>query len=459
MIDKFKALARSSLVYGLGNYAANKAAFNASLRVCTPLTSDTHGTVYFGVRAGSANPLGIGNAIAAVDASGNGRFVSVSAATSGASTQVVMNCAPALSADESTLYIGTRSNSGTPGYLVALATADFATRGIALLRDPVTLSPAFLSGDGTASPMVGPDGKVYYGVLENPSGSNGARGWLLAFDATLAATGPPGSFGWDDTPSLVPASAVPSYAGASPYLLMTKYNSYAGIGPGDGVNQIAILDPGDTQPDVRTPATIMKEVLVIAGVTPDLEQRPAYPQAVREWCINTALVDPFTHSVLAGSEDGVLYRWSLATNSFSESITLTPGIGEAYTPTVSGPDGQVYAINNATLFAVGATSVGVPAGAGTGGREVALSPARPNPFVAATTLRFSLAHAQHVTLEVLDLAGQRVASLYAGMAGAGEHVVRWDGRDAAGARRGAGVYFARISAGGASLTRELLLLR
>src|SRR5437762_1175111 len=88
----------------------------------------------------------------------------------------------------------------------------------------------------------------------------------------------------------------------------------------------------------------------------------AHPQAVREWCINTALVDPFTHSVLAGSEDGVLYRWSLATNSFSESITLTPGIGEAYTPTVSGPDGQVYAINNATLFAVGATSVGVPAG-------------------------------------------------------------------------------------------------
>ncbi len=223
------------------------------------------------------------------------------------------------------------------------------------------------------------------------------------------------------------------------------------------MNQLAILDPGDAQPDVRTPATIMKEVLTIAGVTPDMEQRPTYPLAVREWCINTAVVDPFTHSVLAGSEDGVLYRWDLATNAFSESITLTPGIGEAYTPTIAGPDGQVYAINNATLFAVGATSVGVPAG--TSGREVALSAARPNPFVAATTLRFTLAHERHVTLDVLDLAGQRVATLYDGTAGAGEHIARWDGRDAQGVRRAAGIYFARISPGGATATRKLLLIR
>jgi hypothetical protein len=38
-------------------------------------------------------------------------------------------------------------------------------------------------------------------------------------------------------------------------------------------------------------------------------------------------------------------------------VRLTSGIGEAYTPTVVGPDGTVYAINNATLFAVGRTTV------------------------------------------------------------------------------------------------------
>src|SRR5262249_47248248 len=40
-------------------------------------------------------------------------------------------------------------------------------------------------------------------------------------------------------------------------------------------------------------------------------------------------------------------------NSFTQSVTLTPGIGEAYTPTLISPDGTVYAVNNATLFAVG----------------------------------------------------------------------------------------------------------
>ena len=37
---------------------------------------------------------------------------------------------------------------------------------------------------------------------------------------------------------------VPSYPGTSRYLLMTKYNNYAGVG-GDGVNKIAVLDPND----------------------------------------------------------------------------------------------------------------------------------------------------------------------------------------------------------------------
>jgi hypothetical protein len=33
-------------------------------------------------------------------------------------------------------------------------------------------------------------------------------------------------------------------------------------------------------------------------------------------------------------------------------VNLTSGVGEAYTPTVIGVDGTVYAINNAILFAV-----------------------------------------------------------------------------------------------------------
>ena len=53
------------------------------------------------------------------------------------------------------------------------------------------------------------------------------------------------------------------------------------------------------------------------------------------------------------SEDGKLYRWNLTTNTFTENVVLTPGLGEAYTPTLIGADGTVYGINDATLFAVG----------------------------------------------------------------------------------------------------------
>jgi len=188
--------------------------------------------------------------------------------------------------------------------------------------------------------------------LENPLGVNHYRGWLLHFDATLLQTKIPGAFGWDDTSSIVPASLVPSYRGNSLYLLMTKYNNYVEAG-GNGVNRIAILDPQNSEADPISGATTMREALTIAGPTPDSAYTNTYPNAVREWCINSAAVDPSTRSVLANNEDGKLYRWDLTSNTLTETNTLTSGIGEAYTPTIIGVDGVVYAINNGTLYAIG----------------------------------------------------------------------------------------------------------
>jgi hypothetical protein len=127
----------------------------------------------------------------------------------------------------------------------------------------------------SATPTVGPDGDVYFGVLENPFPNHNDRGWLLHFNSDLSQTKIPGSFGWDDTASIVPASLVSSYHGSSSYLLMTKYNNYGGVGTGDGHNRIAILDPNATENDPIIPTTqVMKEVITILGVTPD----PNYPR-------------------------------------------------------------------------------------------------------------------------------------------------------------------------------------
>jgi len=442
--------------YGLSNWNASPVNYNSDIQICTPLTSDAAGNVYFMFRAGGANPLGITGGIARIGADGSGAWVTSDAASGNTSTTPLMNCAPALSNDGSTVYVVVRQTSTSKGYLVALSSTTLATQHVVTLIDPKSGLAASCNNDGTASPMVAPDGHVYFGVLENPFGDNADRGWLLHFDASLSPAGVPGEFGWDDTPSLVPASAVPGYHGSSSYLLMTKYNFYADTG-GDGVNRIAVLDPFATpQMDNYTSAAVMQEVLTIAGVTPDSEFLGSFPNAVREWCINSAVVDTFTRSVLAGSEDGRLYRWDLTSNTFTESITLTQGIGEAYTPTLIAQDGRVYAINDATLFAVGLPFTGVSAPGPSAAIEFAFAPAQPNPASGSSRFRFTLPAAGRVQLDVFDPGGRRIATLLDGELPAGERHATWGGRDDQGRPAAAGLYFARLTWGGRTLTRRLV---
>ena len=218
-----------------------------------------------------------------------------------------------------------------------------------LLIDPLAGSAAWVNDNASSSPTVGPDGDVYIGVLEANVPSHNFRGWLLHFDASLAQSKTPGGFGWDNTVSIVPREIVPQYAGTSGYLLALKYNSYGGVGTGDGQHRVAIVDPNATQADRFSSALVMREVITVLGPTAD----PYYTGGVKEWCINTAAVDPQTSSVLMNSEDGYLYRWHLPSNTLSERIRLNNGYAQSYTPTAIGADGRVYAVNNARLFSIG----------------------------------------------------------------------------------------------------------
>jgi hypothetical protein len=56
--------------FGNAAYASSPGAFNVSLRINTPITSDSKGHVYFGFVAVGPNPLGIPSGIAAVDSAG-----------------------------------------------------------------------------------------------------------------------------------------------------------------------------------------------------------------------------------------------------------------------------------------------------------------------------------------------------------------------------------------------------
>ncbi len=341
--------------YRAAVYDAAPAAFNNTVFINTPITIDTAGNVFFGFIVTGANPAGLSSGIARIGADGVGSWVSATAAAADAAvTKPATNSAPAVSPDQATLYVAVNSavvaGSVQGGYLLALDSRTLAVKGRVALLDPLTGTRARISDDGTSSPTVGPDGAVYFGVLEASFGSHNGRGWLLHFDALLTSSRTPGGFGWDDTASVVPAAMVPSYTGTSTYLLMTKYNNYSGAGSGDGRNSLAVIDPNASQLDPISGLPIMREVLTILGPTPE---PGAYAGAVKEWCINTAAVDPLTKSVLVNSEDGYLYRWDLTLKRFTQRIQLTSGIAESYTPTAIGADGAVYAINNAVLFSIG----------------------------------------------------------------------------------------------------------
>ncbi|MEO5671590.1 MAG: hypothetical protein ABIR26_12925, partial [Ramlibacter sp.] len=254
--------------YGAETYAANATVFDATVFINTPITSDTQGNVYFGFIVTGQNPAGLLSGLARIAADGSGRWVSATAAAADtAIAKVATNSAPALSPDQRTVYVAVNKAAvaGTvqTGYLLALDSATLEVRARAALLDPAAGSPARVSDNSTASPTVAPDGRVFFGVLESTYGTHNARGWLLQFDASLAAAGIPGSFGWDVTASIIPSAMVPSYTGLSGYLVAVKYNNYFRAGGGDGLNRLAVLDPFASQADAFSSRPVMREVLTI----------------------------------------------------------------------------------------------------------------------------------------------------------------------------------------------------
>jgi hypothetical protein len=337
---------------GMSSYNQDPASFDATIQINTPLTYDSDGNLYFGYYS-TGDPLpgypdGIPSGLARITRKGVGSFITATAMSGDPNiTKVANSCAPALSNDGSSVYVAVNQSNFSYGYLCKVASATLQPQAHVYLKDPNTGSAGLLSDDSTGTPTVGPDGDVYYGVLESNFPGHHARGWLLHFDAALQTTKTPGSFGWDDSPSVVPTRLVPSYLGSSSYLVLTKYNDYSdpGIG-GTGLNKVAVLDPNATEPDPIVPTVlVMKEVITVLGVTPN-EGQPG----VREWCINSAAIDEGNKCAVINSEDGHVYRWSFATNKLTQGLDLAPATGEPYTPTVIGPDGAVYAINDGKLF-------------------------------------------------------------------------------------------------------------
>ncbi len=379
--------------YGISNYTNNPSAYNASIYVNTPLTVDAQGNVYFGYAVTGSNPSNITKGgIGSISSSGTATNVSAFAAadtagqtpTDDGNWVAALGSAPALSNDGSIVYFavddGGYGNGGgeSNSYLVGLNSSNLQPTYSVRLYDPTTGNGVPATGvqttgngadlidESTASPMVAPDGTIYMGVFG--SNYNGSRGSLLHFVGNLQTEYIPGAFGWDDTASVIPTSMVPSYTGSSPYLILSKYNNYAnaetGSSGGNGVNEIAVLDPYASQPDPNNdptpggqPMPVMKQILTMASPSPDIDNiNGGDPDAVREWCTNGTAVDPAIDSIFVNNEDGYTYEWNLGTNTITHTVEVSKGYGVPYTPTAISPNGEVFSDNGGMLFALGGYS-------------------------------------------------------------------------------------------------------
>jgi outer membrane protein assembly factor BamB len=212
--------------------------------------------------------------------------------------------------------------SGTPGGCRA-----GATTGV----DPTDNQPGSgaVNDNSTSSPVVAPDGTIYYGSYTR---YNYSQGHMMRFSATGQFLNSY-HFGWDVTPAI--------WEHDGTFSLITKENRYEGSQP-----RIPSLPAGY----FITQLSPTFDVQWRYQSTNFTEERPVG----YEWCVNAPAVDR-RGVVFVNSEDGHLYAIDQG-GTLREKIFLEKVLGAAYTPLSIGADGRIYTQNAGILFAVGQTT-------------------------------------------------------------------------------------------------------
>ncbi|HYC89283.1 MAG TPA: hypothetical protein VEO54_08740 [Thermoanaerobaculia bacterium] len=212
--------------------------------------------------------------------------------------------------------------NGTPGGCRA-----GATTGV----DPTDNQPGSggVNDNSTSSPVVAPDGTIYYGSYTR---YNYSQGHMMRFSATgqFLQSYP---FGWDVTPAI--------WEHDGTFSLITKENRYEGSQP---------RIPGNEAGYFITQLSPELTVQWRFQSTNFTGERPVG----YEWCVNAPAVDR-RGVVFVNSEDGHLYAIDQG-GTLRERIFLEKVLGAAYTPLSIGADGRIYTQNAGILFAVGQTT-------------------------------------------------------------------------------------------------------
>ena len=83
----------------------------------------------------------------------------------------------------------------------------------------------------------------------------------------------------------------------------------------------------------------------------------------------------------------------------------------------------------------------------------------PNPFNPATRIQYDLPKTSSVTVEIFNVLGKHVRTLFNGRQPAGRYSIVWDGRDENGAVVASGVFIYQLRAGSFMQSRKMLFLQ
>ncbi len=118
---------------------------------------------------------------------------------------------------------------------------------------------------------------------------------------------------------------------------------------------------------------------------------------------------------------------------------------------------------NVALPSMSVTTVTISPGTGVADAPLPtlalVTPIAPNPANSGANLNFSISAPGHVTAEVLDLSGRRVATLCNSYTPAGTRLLSWNLRDTSGQLVSSGVYFVKIAIASEVVIARLVVLR
>jgi hypothetical protein len=130
------------------------------------------------------------------------------------------------------------------------------------------------------------------------------------------------------------------------------------------------------------------------------------------------------------------------TQNYSPSVSADTALAVAQASLKAAIDGLVRSAS------------GVAASGGSTAARFALSQNYPNPFNPSTLIGYSIPSAGRVSLNVYDVLGREVATLFEGFRQPGSYTVRFDGTGLP-----SGVYLYRLQSGGMVETRKLVIVR